>query len=279
MHTLEIVICDAGDGVLDSGVFLASLAGCSGDECVGTVPCEFKDDDEDGFNSCDDCDDNDPTIHPAAEEICDEVDNNCNDQVDEGGVCPELNCTLGDVVDEEGNPVPPLPQNERQFESGEAIGAVLARSAWEATPMDPAAVEDFAFELTQLLLATFPTEDELSDTLACRVRGLIQGAGDELQEIFDEVELACTEEGASWGVYVGQLYCDLSLLFGPPVANEVVPGPDNDGLCGGAYENSCVMSVEDETQAYGDCVKYTENAYLDEYEQYRDNVCLFDATG
>ena len=34
-----------------------------------------------------DCQDDDPAIHPDAEELCDGVDNNCDDEVDEG--CPE----------------------------------------------------------------------------------------------------------------------------------------------------------------------------------------------
>jgi hypothetical protein len=40
--------------------------------------------DEDGFVSSEDCDDANPDIWPGAVEVCDEVDNNCDGEVDEG---------------------------------------------------------------------------------------------------------------------------------------------------------------------------------------------------
>ena len=51
------------------------------------------DKDGDGFEKAggacggDDCKDNDRDINPDATEVCDGVDNNCNGQTDEGGVC------------------------------------------------------------------------------------------------------------------------------------------------------------------------------------------------
>ena len=35
-----------------------------------------------------DCDDTDPNINPTAEEICDDIDNDCDGVADEGGACP-----------------------------------------------------------------------------------------------------------------------------------------------------------------------------------------------
>jgi RHS repeat-associated protein len=41
------------------------------------------DHDHDGFNTCNDCRDDDPTIHPGANEVCNGKDDNCNGAVDE----------------------------------------------------------------------------------------------------------------------------------------------------------------------------------------------------
>ena len=54
--------------------------------------------DEDGHfaigHGGDDCDDADPEVHPGAPELCDERDNDCDGQVDEG--CPP--CFVSAVV-------------------------------------------------------------------------------------------------------------------------------------------------------------------------------------
>lgn len=98
-NVLEIVICDAGDHVLDSGVFLANLNGCIGVDCSGTLPCGLVDGDGDGATSCDDCDDTDPTVHAGAFGICCE-DGDGDGVCDDEDACPdteptEPNPTLG----------------------------------------------------------------------------------------------------------------------------------------------------------------------------------------
>ena len=79
----------------------------TGDHCEAGE-CVYQEDDPtcvdadaDGFNAAEDCDDDDPQVHPGAEEVCDEIDNNCDDQVDEG--CEEPGCV------DEGGSVPIVP--------------------------------------------------------------------------------------------------------------------------------------------------------------------------
>ena len=44
---------------------------------------KIRDEDQDGFVAADDCDDNNPNIYPNADELCDELDNDCDTYVDE----------------------------------------------------------------------------------------------------------------------------------------------------------------------------------------------------
>lgn len=60
-NVLEIVICDGGDAIYDSGVFITALRGCVG-PCNGTEICAGVDQDGDGIDACDDCDDGDPSV-------------------------------------------------------------------------------------------------------------------------------------------------------------------------------------------------------------------------
>ncbi|MGI5863286.1 MAG: MopE-related protein [Myxococcales bacterium] len=68
---------------------------CDGRIDEGGV-CTCQDGDGDGYgNGCTrggDCDDANPNVHPGAAETCNQKDDNCNNQIDEGGVC-DTSCT------------------------------------------------------------------------------------------------------------------------------------------------------------------------------------------
>ena len=49
-----------------------------------TVPDSPIDNDNDGWPESSDCDDQNPEIHPEAEEQCNQQDDNCNGEIDEG---------------------------------------------------------------------------------------------------------------------------------------------------------------------------------------------------
>jgi hypothetical protein len=64
--------------------------------CVPGMDCR-ADDDADGVNVCEDCDDADPTAYPEALELCDGIDNDCNQRIDESFPLDEA-CTSGEGV-------------------------------------------------------------------------------------------------------------------------------------------------------------------------------------
>ncbi len=63
-----------------------AVTGDSGGTTSGTDtgPNPNLDQDHDGYKAADDCDDNNAQVHPGADEVCDEADNDCDDLVDEG---------------------------------------------------------------------------------------------------------------------------------------------------------------------------------------------------
>jgi hypothetical protein len=65
----------------------------------------YKDEDQDGFFSYQDCDDTNNTVYPGAPEICDGLDNNCDGDIDEGVQLTFFADTDNDGFGDANNPI------------------------------------------------------------------------------------------------------------------------------------------------------------------------------
>ena len=68
---------------------LLTASGCDPDTQDDDTSATDDDDtspidlDGDGYTADEDCDDEDPAVHPGAHEVCDGLDNDCNDVIDD----------------------------------------------------------------------------------------------------------------------------------------------------------------------------------------------------
>ncbi len=93
--------------ILILGLISAALS-CTGDKDAvetggDTQIVALIDADLDGFSAEEDCDDSDPEIHPEATELCDEVDNDCDDEIDEDDAADAGTWYLDSDADGYGN--------------------------------------------------------------------------------------------------------------------------------------------------------------------------------
>lgn len=93
--------CDDGDERRNGGLD-EILCNEIDDDCDDSTP-DANDADGDGYPACTDCDESDPDIHPEQPELCDGIDNNCVDGVDEdqdgdgSTVCDDCDDSLATV--------------------------------------------------------------------------------------------------------------------------------------------------------------------------------------
>ncbi len=85
--------CDPPDGYTDDPTDCDDarpdvFPGATEDDCTDATDynCDgsvgYTDADEDGFAACEECDDGNADVHPLADEVCDDVDNDCDGEVD-----------------------------------------------------------------------------------------------------------------------------------------------------------------------------------------------------
>lgn len=100
---LTLSACRSSDAKFDPWASDDGDAWWSADSGDGEIQSE--DLDQDGWSASDDCDDANASVHPAAEELCDGIDNDCDGEVDEGVLSTWYADSDGDDFGDEANTV------------------------------------------------------------------------------------------------------------------------------------------------------------------------------
>ncbi|MCP4808573.1 MAG: hypothetical protein GY913_35395 [Proteobacteria bacterium] len=94
--------CNDGDAAFNPGADESNCADPTDYNCDGSVG--YEDADGDGWAACQECDDSTAEVNPAADEVCDDVDNNCDGDIDEDSASDAATWYLDADEDTYGTP-------------------------------------------------------------------------------------------------------------------------------------------------------------------------------
>ena len=93
--------CDDEDPAFHPGADESDCSDPNDYNCDGSIA--YADADDDGWAACEECDDGDPDVHPDAVEVCDELDNDCDGQIDDEDDSLDTGTTLTWYADVDGD--------------------------------------------------------------------------------------------------------------------------------------------------------------------------------
>jgi hypothetical protein len=217
-------VVDEGCAGTECGFFNGTQQGTCGNGsiCVNGFCVDCTDNDADGFTTCQgDCDDNNLNTNPAAVEVCNGIDDNCDGQVDEG--CAPETCNGvdddGDGLTDAADPSLVLVLCENQ--TGVCNGAqkssnLCVGGMWLTCAASDYAIGSPVYEITE---TTCDTQDNDCD-------GQV-----------DEGNVCCTDNDAD-GFTTCQGDCNDSNLNINPARPELCNGVDDD--CDGQVDEGGV---------------------------------------
>jgi hypothetical protein len=213
----------------------------------------YADADLDSFAACLECDDSDPLINPAALEICDDLDNDCDGAIDDADSSLDPSTTLDWYEDADGDGYgDPAGLSETCDPTGGAVAVATDCDDGDATtsPGAPEVCDGFDDDCDGLVDDADPDVDTSTGSI-----WYADGDGDGYGDA-GSVAWACTQPIG----FVGRAGdCDDSLASVSPAGQEVCGGSDED--CDGLIDDAdpsvdlssgSVFYDDDDSDGYGD---------------------------